>query len=812
MGRIADLIRVTRWGSRYTRFLLVGLAWLTFLGVAGAARAQDNVGYQGGPVSHSMSGVLVDWGSSINPMYTNESTGDPGLIKYLAAQSGSTTDIGGVLAQYMDSSGQNAANRDSYGQQYQITPSVTGTTVYDSQIQSELTSQIQAGNLPTPAGNGLGTIYLVLFPSGDVECVSSTQCSANAPNQADAVFCAYHSATQLPSGVNVLYAVLPDNTSGLMSSECGSAPTLLDDQTSYLSHEWSETISDPLGDAWWVNKPGASDNGNEIGDNCNQVMTAEGGWTVQELWSNLDGNCVGGEPAYAAPTASFLAPNVAPPAQPVSFDASSSSDPAADSAAISGTSYSISSGITSYQWNWGDGTPTSSSSTPTATHTYATVGNYQVSLTVTDNLGFTSTVTQAISIATSGTPNPAVTTAGTTGVSATGATVEGAIDPYNQPTQYQFVYGTSPLAMVSSTPLTSGPSGQTATPVSATLSGLSPSTTYYYQLSVLSNGQTYSGSTRSFSTGAAPPPPQTPIAATGAAAGVTTRSAALAGTLNPGGPNPVAYRFSYGTSPGSLTASTISSSGLAGTTSVPVSSLLSGLTPNTTYYYRLDAELGGQLYSGAVQSFTTRPTAPGASTGGVSSVTSSAATVSGVVWPGGVATSYFVEFGTSTAYGHSTSAMQAGAANGGVPVTVTISGLAASTHYHYRLVAIGPGGTGVGADHAFTTAAPLAPAPHFRFTIAVGRKLTVRFHCSKACSARFTLTVSSAGLTRIAPVAVTLARASGRLRSRGWGTVTITLSRAMRKLRHQQGEKLVLVGYALSRGSARTAPLSKPLG
>ena len=795
-------------GSRYTRILLAGVVWLAFLGATGTAGASNNVTYQGGPVAHSMTGVLVDWGASVNSMYTNETSGDPGLIKYLASQSGSTGDIGGVIAQYMDSSGHNAANLDSYGQQYQITPSVTGTTISDSQIQTELAAQMTAGNLPAPAGNGLGTLYLVLFPSGDVECADATDCSANSPSYP--VFCAYHSSFQLSSGAYVLYAVLPDDTSGPMSTDCG-ASSVFNDQTSYLSHEWAETISDPLGNAWWVNNSSSPDNGNEIGDTCNQIMTTEGGWTVQQQWSNVDGTCMGTEPAYAAPTASFLAPGVAALAQSVSFDASSSTDPTADQTAISGTSYAISSGIAGYTWNWGDGTPNTPTATPTASHTYTALGTYQVSLTVTDDLGFTSTVTHPISITTTGTSNPSVTTGGSTNVSATGATLEGGVNSENQSTQYQFVYGTSPAAMTSSTPLTPGPSGQVNTEVSATVSGLRPSTTYYYELELFSGGQTYYGSVQSFATNVAPPAPQMPIAGTGGASSVGTGSAFVAGTVNPGGSQPVTYRFSYGTSPSNLGSSTYASSGLSGTNSVPVSALLSGLAPNTTYYYRLDIALGSQTYSGSVQSFTTHPGAPGASTGGTTSVTGAAATVTGRVSPGGVATRYLVEFGTTTAYGHSSPQASAGAGSGSVPVSVTLFGLRSRTVYHYRLVAISAGGTTVGGDRTFKTGAPLAPAPRFRFSVSLTRKLEVRFHCSKACSAHFALTVSAAGITRLAPVTVTLARATASLRRHGSRTLTIRLSAAARRRLHQRGLKLVMIGYAASPGSARTAPLAKPV-
>jgi PKD repeat protein len=805
---------------RSAKLLAAGITWLVLMAAgASAAAASDNVGYNGGPVAHSMSGVLVDWGSAVNPMYTNETSGDPGLLKYLSAQSGSPGDIGGVLAQYMDSSGHNAANQVSYAQQFQIAPSVTSSTIYDSQIQTELVNQIDAGHLPHPAGDGLGTIYLVLFPSGDVECIDSSTCSANAPNQTTAQFCAYHSGTTLPDGTNVLYAVLPDDTSGPMSYECGQAPTVFDDQTSYLSHEWSETITDPLGNAWWVTDSTSSDYGNEVGDNCNQLMATEGGWTVQQEWSNLDGNCMASEPAYSAPTASFVAPSAAAPGQPVAFDASGSSDPAANQTAIAGTSYSIGSGITSYGWNWGDGS-TSTTTTPTASHTYAALGNYQVSLTVTDNLGFQSTVTRSVAVTATGMPAPQATTGGAGGVSDAGATLEGTVNPEDQPVQYRFVYGTSAGSLADSTPLATGPLGQSPTAVSATVTGLAPSTTYYYELQVVSAGQTYAGSVQSFTTGATPPPPQTPSAATGGASQVSPGGAIVAGTVDPGGSQSVAYDFAYGTSPSSLTSTTPAAGGLAGTTSAPVTAALDGLDSHTTYYFRLEVTLDGQTYAGTVRSFTTTTPAPGAVTGGATAVGAGAATVLGAVQANGAPTRYLVEFGPSTAYGYSSAAFSAGAGTASLPVRVTLSGLRPRTRYHYRLVAISAGGTAVGADRTFTTARALGPPPRLRFAIrspaalraALAGRLEVRFRCSRACVARFTVSVAAPRIARLTPVTVTLARAWGRGGRWRWATARLRFGPAVRRRLLGRGRlRLVVLGYAVSPGSARSAPRAQTL-
>lgn len=793
---------------RGAALLLLGLAWLALLGGAQTAAASSNLDYNGGPVAHSISGVIVDWGPNINSLYTNETTGDPGFVKYLAGASGSTGGIGGVLAQYMDNTGHNAVNAASYGQQYQITPSVSSTTITDAQIQSELASQIQAGHLPRPAGNGLQTIYLVLFPSADTECIDSQTCSANAPDPATQAFCAYHGNTNLPDSTNVLYAVLPDNTSGPMSTECGNASTLLGDQTSYLSHEWSETITDPLGTAWW------DSSGNEVGDKCNQFMGVQGSWTVQFEWSNLDSNCASGESAYNAPTASFLAPSTALASQPVSFNASSSSDPSANTASITNTSYAISSGISSYQWTWGDGTSTTST-TPAATHTYAGVGTYQASLAVTDKLGFTSTVTHQVAITTGGTLAPVTTTGAASGISDTGATLNGTINPESQAVQYHFAYGTSASSLTHSTPLSTGPTGATASAVSATLSGLSGSTSYYYRLDVVSGAQTYSGAVQSFATNATPPAPQTPVIATGSASQITTGAAVLAGTINPGGSRAVSYDFSYGTSATHLSSATRLTSGPSGTTGIPVSATVSGLTARTTYYFRLDVSLAGHTYSGAVRSFTTLTPAPSASTGPVARVTSSSATVAGTVAPNGVQTSYHVEFGATTAYGHSSPSLSAGAASGSVPVAVTLSGLAPRTLYHYRLVATSVGGTAVGADRTLITAQGFGRAPRFTFHVrsraalpAVLRgQLNVQFSCSMGCSAHFAVTVASVGVIRFAPVSATLARAHGEVRSGGSGSAAVRFVPGVRnRLAHHRSLKLLVSGYAISSGSAPSAP------
>src|SRR5262245_52470437 len=79
--------------------------------------------------------------------------------------------------------------------------------------------------------------------------------------------------------------------------------------------------------------------------------------------------------------------------------------------------------------------------------------------------------------------------------------------------------------------------------------------------------------------------------------------------------------------------------------------------------------------------------APTAVTGPVTAVGTSSATVTGAVNPGGQATTWFVEYGTTTGYGSRTPSANGGSGSASVAVNAALSGLTAATTYHYRLVA-----------------------------------------------------------------------------------------------------------------------------
>lgn len=95
-----------------------------------------------------------------------------------------------------------------------------------------------------------------------------------------------------------------------------------------------------------------------------------------------------------------------------------------------------------------------------------------------------------------------------------------------------------------------------------------------------------------------------------------------------------------------------------------------------------------------------------------SEVTSSSAFLHAGVNPNDDSTLYHYEYGTTTAYGSQTPTASAGSGDDWVLASARVNGLAASTTYHFRIVATNDEGTSRGSDRTFTTqAAPAGSAP-----------------------------------------------------------------------------------------------------
>jgi phosphodiesterase/alkaline phosphatase D-like protein len=196
-----------------------------------------------------------------------------------------------------------------------------------------------------------------------------------------------------------------------------------------------------------------------------------------------------------------------------------------------------------------------------------------------------------------------------------------------------------------------------------------------------------------------------PTAATGPVTSVGPTSATVSGSVNPNGAA-TSWYVEFGTTAGygSKTAAVNAGSGTATTT---ISETLTGLTPGTSYHYRVVATNSAGTGRGADGLLTTSA-APQASTGGASSVTVTSATLNGTVNPSGRATTSFFEYGTSTSYGSKTPVKDVGSGTTSVAVSGNVTGLTPARSYHFRLVATSDAGTSHGSDQTFTTAA--APA------------------------------------------------------------------------------------------------------
>jgi hypothetical protein len=108
--------------------------------------------------------------------------------------------------------------------------------------------------------------------------------------------------------------------------------------------------------------------------------------------------------------------------------------------------------------------------------------------------------------------------------------------------------------------------------------------------------------------------------------------------------------------------------------------------------------------------------APGATTGAATDVTSTSAKLNGTVNPNKEDTTFFFEYGTTAGYGAKTAVQPSVSGNAGKAVSVAVSGLNPGTTYHFRLVATNPSGTDMGNDLTFTTAGvpytlPGGPSP-----------------------------------------------------------------------------------------------------
>ena len=244
---------------------------------------------------------------------------------------------------------------------------------------------------------------------------------------ADSGMCAYHGDLSLRHADTVLYAAIPvqasfsydglgwpkicqnDRTPAVQEPNGDIADVLV----GLLSHEYSETITDPISPTGWY----SPDTGNEVGDNCqwagrfaplglsnpnaytpvlggnasagtlfDQTINGEHFYTQSE-WSNGDGSC------ELKPRFGTIGPRITAPRGRIAahtllrFTSSASS-----------STYPYSSAT----WSFGDGLTSrfskGRSALAPATHVYAAPGRYTITLTLADNRGNVRTTSHTVAV------------------------------------------------------------------------------------------------------------------------------------------------------------------------------------------------------------------------------------------------------------------------------------------------------------------------------------------------------------------------------------------------------------------------------
>ncbi|HET6869517.1 MAG TPA: PKD domain-containing protein [Solirubrobacteraceae bacterium] len=298
----------------------------------------------------------------------------------------------------------------------------------DAQIQTELVNMLPQMGLPGGNLPGYTPLVDVLTPPGVEVCLDSSghACSANsATNANEALFCSYHNVIDL-NGTEIPYVVQPWTAQwgkGVGCDEPDAANITLPVDVTQLARQVGAKLVSPLaeGELAAITDPGMNGwfgsgptNGAEISDNGCGPLT-----------NSLDNVTLGGDPyviqrefnnAGAIETdpnalpctdwvnlqPEFVVPGPVEPGDNILLDGS-----------VTASTLMIHNG--DYKWNFGDGT---TGTGPSVYHTYASGGNYQVTLQVTDRGGNTATITQTVPVlGSNGQPVPSTPPSGGNGSS-----------------------------------------------------------------------------------------------------------------------------------------------------------------------------------------------------------------------------------------------------------------------------------------------------------------------------------------------------------------------------------------------------------
>jgi hypothetical protein len=297
---------------------------------------------------------------------------------------------------------------------------------------------------------------------------------------------------------------------------------------------------------------------------------------------------------------------------------------------------------------------------------------------------------------------PTVVTNAATSITGTTATLNGTVNANANSSTVTYEYGLNTTYGTTVSGIPSPVTGSIVTATSAAITGLATNTLYHFRIVASNIGGTTYGDDMTFTTATLP------AVVTTAAAGVTGTTATINGTVNANNYS-TTTSFDYGLTVAYGTNIPGVPLTITGTVVTAVSAALTGLLPGTTYHYRIKGINIAGTVNGGDFTFTTPALAPTVVTTVATGVTTSLATLNGTVTANGASTATSFEWGLTAAYGNTVAAIPTPVTgNTATNISANLTGLTASTTYHFRAVGVNSVGPVYGIDMTFITVCPVA--------------------------------------------------------------------------------------------------------
>jgi uncharacterized protein (TIGR02145 family) len=227
---------------------------------------------------------------------------------------------------------------------------------------------------------------------------------------------------------------------------------------------------------------------------------------------------------------------------------------------------------------------------------------------------------------------------------------------------------------------------------------LSPNTTYYVRAYATNSAGTAYGKSVSFKTLG-----DKPSSSILNASNITINSATFNGSVNANLLS-TTVTFEYGVTTSYGSTATIPQNPVTGNSNVNVTSDLTGLTPGTTYHFRIKTENSLGITYSSDMTFTTLGKVPDVTVLAATNLQIKTATISGSVNPNYLLTIVTFEWGTSTSFENTITLTQSTVTgNSSENVSVDLTGLTSGTIYYFRIKATNELGTTYGDHRSFIT-------------------------------------------------------------------------------------------------------------